>query len=71
MNDTLYKYLNIFCICYIDDILIYSCTLKEHKEQVRQVLYKLKEAGLFVKLKKWEFSITKTSFLSFIISKEG
>jgi len=31
MNDTLREYFDIFCICYIDDILIYSRTLKEHK----------------------------------------
>jgi len=71
MNDTLREYLDVFCICYIDDILIYSCTLKEHKEQVRKVLQKLKEAGLFIKPEKCEFSITKTTFLGFIISEEG
>jgi len=71
MNDTLYEYLDIFCICYIDDILIYSHMLKEHKKQVRKVLQKLKEAGLFVKPEKCEFSVTKTTFLGFIISEEG
>jgi len=71
MNDTLHKYLDIFCVCYIDDILIYSRTLKEHKEQVRKVLQKLKEAGLFIKPEKCQFSIMKTTFLGFIISEEG
>jgi len=71
MNDTLREYLDIFCVCYIDDILIYSRTLKEHKEQVRKVLQKLKQAGLFIKPEKCEFSITKTTFLDFIISEEG
>jgi len=45
--------------------------LKEHKEQVRKVLQKLKEAGLFIKPEKCEFSVTKTTFLGFIISEEG
>jgi len=71
MNDTLREYLDIFCICYIDDILIYSCTLKEHRQQVRKVLQKLKEAGLFIKPEKCEFSVQKTTFLGFIISEEG
>jgi len=71
MNDTLCEYLDIFCICYIDDILIYSRTLKEHKQQVRKVLQKLKEAGLFIKPDKCEFSVQKTTFLGFIISAEG
>ena len=32
INDILFKYLNDFCAVYLDDILIYSKTLKEHKE---------------------------------------
>jgi len=71
MNDTLREYLDIFCVCYIDDILIYSRTLKEHKQQVRKVLQKLKEAGLFIKPEKCKFSVQKTTFLGFIISEEG
>jgi len=71
MNDTLREYLDIFCICYIDDILIYSRTLKEHRQQVRKVLQKLKEAGLFIKPEKCVFLAQKTTFLGFIISEEG
>jgi len=71
MHDTLREYLDIFCVCYIDDILIYSRTLKEHKQQVRKVLQKLKKAGLFIKPEKYEFSIQKTIFLGFIISEQG
>jgi hypothetical protein len=71
VNDTLREYLNQFCVCYIDDILIYSRTLKEHRQQVRKVLTKLKEAGLFIKSEKCEFSVQKTAFLGFIISEHG
>ena len=71
MNDTLCEYLDIFCVCYIDDILIYSRTLKEHNQQVRMVLQQLKEAGLFIKPEKCEFSIKRTTFLGFIILEEG
>jgi len=71
MNDTLHKYLDIFCVCYIDEILIYSRNRKEHKQLVRKVLQKLKEAGLFIKPEKCEFSVQKTKFLGFIISEEG
>ena len=61
----------MFCLCYIDDILIYSRTLKEHKEQVHKVLQILKEAGLFSKAEKCEFSVTKTTFLDFIILEDS
>ena len=52
MNDTLREYLDLFCVVYIDDILIYSTNKREHREQVRKVLAKLKEAGLYAKPEK-------------------
>jgi hypothetical protein len=46
MNTTLIDYLDVFCIVYLDDILIYSDNELEHKEHVRKVLLRLREAGL-------------------------
>ena len=34
MNNTLFEYLNDFCQVYLDNILIYSKTEKEHKEYI-------------------------------------
>jgi hypothetical protein len=39
-------------VCYIDDILIYSTNKEEHKEQVRKVLERLREIGLYGKAEK-------------------
>ena len=71
VNDTLREYLDVFFVCYLDDILIYSNDLNTHHTQVRQVLEKLVEAGLYIKPEKCEFNTTKTSFLCFIISEKG
>ena len=71
MNDTLREFLDQFCVVYIDDILIYSKTKAEHRKQVRKVLQKLKEAGLYTKPEKCEFNVEKTTFLGFIISTNG
>ena len=38
VNDTFRGFLDIFLLAYLDDLLIYSKTLKEHKRQVPQVL---------------------------------
>jgi hypothetical protein len=38
MNEVLSDYLDVFCIAYLDDILIYSDSLEEHQWHVRQVL---------------------------------
>ena len=44
VNDTLQEFLNVFCVCYLYDILIYSDNLKDYYKQVRQVLNKLLDA---------------------------
>ena len=55
MNDVLFDYLGDFCTAYLDDILIYSEDPLEHTEHVWKVLYRLREAGLQVDIKKYEF----------------
>ena len=49
VNDTFTEFLDVFYVCYLDDILIYSDNLQDHRTQVKAVLEKLHEAGLFVK----------------------
>ena len=68
INDILFEYLNDFCAVYLDDILIYSKTLKEYKEQVNKVLDKLIKAGLQVDIKKSKFYVQETAFLEVIVS---
>ena len=55
INDTLRPYLDIFCTVYLDNILVYSNTLDEHKIHVRRILEALSSAGLLVKPEKCEF----------------
>ena len=38
INDTIRDFLDVFCTAFLDDILIYSSTLKENKEHVQLVL---------------------------------
>ena len=37
------------CLVYIDDILIFSATVEDHLERLRDVLNRLKNAGLKIK----------------------
>ena len=71
VNDTLREFLDVFCVCYLDDILIYSDNLEDYHKQVRRVFNKLLDAGLYVKSEKYEFDTTKTTFLGFVISPNG
>jgi len=71
MNDVLFDYLHQFCQAYLDDIIIYSKTLKEHKRHVRLVLHRLREAGLQVDINKCEFHVQEIFFLGLLLSIEG
>ena len=55
MNNMLRPHLNKFVVVYIDDILIFSKTIEEHQEHVKQVLDLLRENKFHIKLKKCEF----------------
>ena len=46
MNDVLFKYLDVFCTAYLDNILIYSKDPLEHELHVKLVLERLRTAGL-------------------------
>jgi hypothetical protein len=63
----LFDYLNNFCIIYLDNIFIYSDDPFEHEIYIRLVLQKLYDTGLQTDIKKYEFSITRTKYLGFII----
>ena len=71
MNDVLFDYLDDFCTAYLDDILIYSENELEHVEHVQKVLRRLRDVGLQVDIKKYEFSVTRTKYLGFIVSTTG
>jgi len=71
VNDVLGEYLDEFAFSYIDDILIYSRNLEEHRIHVKKVLKRLQENGLYAKLSKCEFETNKTTFLGHVISDKG
>ncbi len=71
MNDVFRDMLNQWVIVYIDDILIYSQTYKEHVRQVRAVLKRLLQHQLYVKAEKCEFHQETISFLGYVISSGG
>jgi len=67
INDVLFNCLHKFCQTYLNDILIYNKTLKEHRTHVKKVLEKLREVDLQINIDKCEFKIQKISFLELLI----
>jgi hypothetical protein len=69
INDALRQYLDIFVIAYLDDIMIYSITLKKHVQHVSQILECLNKRNLRLKSKKCEFHQEKVNFLEFVVER--
>jgi hypothetical protein len=54
INNILRTHLDITIVAYLNNILVYSKTLEEHKVYIRQVLECLAKADLRLKLKKYK-----------------
>ena len=55
MNDLLFEYINHFCQMYLNDILIYNKTRKQHERHFIQIFQKLKKIDFQIDIKKCEF----------------
>jgi hypothetical protein len=58
----------VVCV-YIDDILIYTRTLEEHRHISQLVMERLRKHKLYLRLDKCEFEQTRIEYLSLIISE--
>jgi ribosome-interacting GTPase 1 len=54
-------------MAYLDNIIIYLNSEKEHKEHIKWVLKKLYKENILVTVKKCKFHTKKTNFIGFII----
>ena len=59
------------CVVYLDDIIIFSRTIDEHKDRLRQVLDRLTSHGFKLKPSKCKLLQTKIKYLGHVISENG
>lgn len=71
MNNIFHQYLDKFVLIFIDDILIYSWNIEEHKEHLRLVMQTLQEHQLYAKYRKYDFFKEKIQYLGHTITKDG
>ncbi|GKC71849.1 putative reverse transcriptase domain-containing protein [Tanacetum coccineum] len=71
MNRVCKPYLDRFVIVFIDDILIYSKSRKEHEGHLKLILNLLKKEELYANFSKCEFWLSKVQFLGHVIDSEG
>lgn len=69
MNDVFHEYLDKFVIVFLDDILVYSKTYPEHREHLRLIMQKLREAKLFGRPLKCSFFMKEVNFCGYVISE--
>ena len=56
MNDVLHLYLDSFVVVYLDDIVIYSDNMEDHKKHLALVFEALKKSQLYLKKSKCMFA---------------
>ena len=71
MNDILGDLLDKCIVVYLDDILVYSDNLKEHKEHICELLRCLITHGLYAKANKCEWHQDSVEFLGYILTNLG
>jgi hypothetical protein len=71
MNSVFMTELDKFVVIFIDDILIYSKSEKEHAKHLRVVLQRLRDHKLYAKFSKCEFWLKSVKFLEHTISQDG
>ena len=67
INNILYKYLNKFYIAYLNNIIIFSKTLKKYKNYLLRIVTYLIDAKLSIDILKSKFIKLEVKFLKLII----
>ena len=71
IDKALGEFLDITCVVYLDNILIFSKDESKHSKHVQQVLAALQHHGLHLKISKCSFNATEVDFLEFKINMKG
>ena len=71
MHSIFRPFLDEFALVFLDDILIYSKDMAEHKQHVRQVLELLRKKKLFAKESKCELFKDRVEFLGHLVDAKG
>jgi hypothetical protein len=70
MNSVFMEELDKFFVVFIDDILVFSKSKKDHEEHLCIVLQRQRDHQLYVKFRKCEFWLTKVQLLGHVVSSE-
>lgn len=59
------------CLVYLDDVIVFASTFKEHLSRLEVVLRAIKSSGLTLKSEKCRFAYEQLKFLGHVVSSAG
>ena len=71
MNSIFFELLDNGVVCYLDDLLIYSRTVAEHKVLLDKVFSILQKYKLYIKESKCHLFLEKVNFLGHVVDRNG
>ena len=71
INDLLDRYLDVFLLVFLDDILVYSRTVEEHVEHLQKIFVALRKHCLFSKASKCSIMVKEVEFLGQWVTPQG
>src|SRR3979490_2986168 len=71
INDVFSDLLDISVLIYLDDILVYSDNLDQHREHVRDILQRLRKNHMYAHTDKCFFHVDTVEYLGYILSPNG
>lgn len=71
INKALAEKLNVFYVVYLDNILIYLEKVENHKDNIKWIFQKLREANFFVNVQKCKFNTDEVQFLGYVVLAKG
>ena len=71
INEILFEGLGSFCCTYVDDMIIWSPSVEQHRRDVWTVLQPLRDDGLSINVEKCKFVVKDTHYLVLILSTSG
>jgi transposase InsO family protein len=71
INRALAGLVDVCCVVYLDDILVYSDTREQHVRDLRAVLERLRKFALYASWKKCKFFTQEVEFLGYIVGVAG
>ena len=63
MNNVLARYLDVFILVFLDDILVYCHTMEEHAKDLQKAFVALRKHRLFAKASKCSIMSKEVEFL--------